>query len=56
MRTIILATETAALGQEYLLILGLDWLKTNVDKIVINSPGVEIKSGMEIKEVTDHEG
>ena len=56
MRMITLAIETVALGQEYPLILGLDWLKTNVDKIVINSPEVEIKPGMEIEEVTDHEG
>ena len=55
MRTITLAMETAAVGQEYPLILGLDGLKMNVDKIVINPPEVEIKPGMEIKEVTDYE-
>ena len=55
-RTITLATETVALGQEYPLILGLNWLKTNIDKIVINLPRVETKLRMEIEEVTDHEG
>ena len=30
-------------------------MKINVDKIVINPPTVEIKPGIEIEEVTDHE-
>ena len=48
-----LNTETAALGLTYPLILGLDWLTKNVNKIVINPPGLEFKKLINIELVED---
>ena len=46
-------TETAMLEATYLLILGLDWLTKNVNKIVINLLGLEFKKLIDIKLVED---
>ena len=42
-RTLELEAETAALGKQLTLLLGLDELKKYVDKLIINPAEIEIK-------------